>query len=767
MNANHHSTAGGARAARRGRRAACIAVFAYLGLLSSTLRAEPASIVPPRLVHAPAPTYPEGGEGDAKVVLYVVVGADGTPRDITTVEGAEPFASAAVEAVRGYTFTPAERGDTKVAARIRVDVSFSAPPRPEPTPAQPTSVDATVTPKPDSSPPPPPPPEEVRVVGARPPPRTPTEHRMGRADVRVIPGAFGDPFRAIDTVPSVVPVVSGLPYFYVRGAPPSAVGYFVDEVRVPYLFHFGAGPSAIHPALVEEVALHPAAFPARFGRYAGGIVAGETRAPGRELRGEGQIRLYDAGAYVETPFANGRGAVGVGGRYSYTGALVSLLAEDLTLAYRDYNLRATYAINDDWRATAFAFGSFDYASTTPRDVEEVVFASEFHRLDLRLDRQAGGSFSRIAATLGLDRSLLEGRRFAQDVMIGVRARHETRLSDAMRVEVGADAALDSYRGDIPSPYAAREEDYRSAVAFFSPRLDTATGAYGALTWRRRATEVTATLRADVFTSADAVAIGPSPRLTVRAPVVDRVAFVAALGVAPQPPAFAIPIPAVGYRGLPGGLAYAYQKSVGLTADLPAAFTLRVVAFHHTYLSSRDVSRNVGKLEFDQDRETNAANQAFGSETSLTRRLTGRFAAFATATLSRSVIGSTTSSSARLSPFDRAFVVQVGGAVDLGRNWRASSRVLAYGGWPAETAAGGVASVAPVDRRRLPAFYRVDARIEKRWIFTGSRSLGLVFEGLNVTGSKEVIGRRCTAGGSCRDETFGPVVIPNIALEGTL
>ena len=38
--------------------------------------------------------------------------------------------------------------------------------------------------------------------------------------------------------------------------------------------------------------------------------------------------------------------------------------------------------------------------------------------------------------------------------------------------------------------------------------------------------------------------------------------------------------------------------------------------------------------------------------------------------------------AHVSAFDRPYVVQVGGVADLGRNWRASTRVLTYGGWRA-------------------------------------------------------------------------------------
>jgi len=53
-----------------------------------------------------------------------------------------------------------------------------------------------------------------------------------------------------------------LPYCYVRGAPPSSVGYFVDGVRIPYLYHFALGPSVLNPALVEQIELYPGGYPA-------------------------------------------------------------------------------------------------------------------------------------------------------------------------------------------------------------------------------------------------------------------------------------------------------------------------------------------------------------------------------------------------------------------------------------------------------------------------------------------------------------------------
>ena len=68
---------------------------------------------------------------------------------------------------------------------------------------------------------------EPRDDGARPPVFSararavstddPGRHRLSLAETRDLPGAFGDPFRAVEVLPGLVPVASGLPYFYVRG----------------------------------------------------------------------------------------------------------------------------------------------------------------------------------------------------------------------------------------------------------------------------------------------------------------------------------------------------------------------------------------------------------------------------------------------------------------------------------------------------------------------------------------------------------------------
>ena len=91
------------------------------------------------------------------------------------------------------------------------------------------------------------------------------ETTLSATDVREMPGAFGNPFRAIEALPGVVPVVSGLPFFYIRGAPPNDNAYYVDGIRVPLLFHVGIGEGVIHPALIDRVDFYPGAAPASYG----------------------------------------------------------------------------------------------------------------------------------------------------------------------------------------------------------------------------------------------------------------------------------------------------------------------------------------------------------------------------------------------------------------------------------------------------------------------------------------------------------------------
>ena len=144
----------------------------------------------------------------------------------SVIDGVEPFADQARRSVLAWRFQPAHRGSTPVAARINARVAFHqeqvpSPPRTTGQPPPTTQGAAATTPASATSNVVIEVPQDVEVHGAR---HEIGETTLSATDVREMPGAFGDPFRAIEALPGVIPVVSGLPYFYIRGAPPTNNG---------------------------------------------------------------------------------------------------------------------------------------------------------------------------------------------------------------------------------------------------------------------------------------------------------------------------------------------------------------------------------------------------------------------------------------------------------------------------------------------------------------------------------------------------------------
>ena len=69
--------------------------------------------------------------------------------------------------------------------------------------------------------------------------------------------------------------------------------------------------------------------------------------------------------------------------------------------------------------------------------------------------------------------------------------------------------------------------------------------------------------------------------------------------------------------------------------------------------------------------------------------------------------------------------------------------------------------------RTPPFWRLDAKIEKRWyIKRPNQWWGLSIEMLNATLNKEQLMGSCNAY-SCEYDEIGPIAIPSLAFEGAL
>lgn len=717
-----------------------------------------ATIAPPQIERVPDVPYPAGAKGNATVVLVLVIDADGSVRSAQVERGAEPFASAARAAAIDWVFEPARRGEQAVAAKIRFQVEFVEEELPLP--------DGTATPKSDPALPDGPARETAEVDAEPPEPEAidvfvkgeklpPSVTSLRRAEVRQLPGAFGDPFRAIEIMPGVTPIVSGLPFFYVRGAPPGNVGYFLDGVRVPYLFHAAAGPSVVHPAIVERVDLYSGGYPARFGRYAGAIVSAETTPPRPDWHGEGVIRLVDAGALIEGGFADGRGTALVGGRYSYTAALFSVISPEVTLDYRDYQARVSYDVTDRDRLSLFAFGAYDFLSNTTNDIETVLFGSEFYRVDGRYDvRFPGGGKMRTAATWGFDQTRIVDGRNTQDMLGGTRVELEKPVSDDVTLRGGLDLQIDTYTSD-ERPYADPDDpDTQAFNALFPPRSDAAAGAWIDLVWQLDPRlELTPGVRVDMFYSNGEKAVSADPRLALRVNVTEDVRLLHALGVAHQPPAFIVPVPGLAVASLRDGLQRSLQASSGVEVDLPWDSTATVTLFDGVYLNMSDTI-GVRPPGDDANQLPRSLGSAKGVEVYLRRSLTKRLGGFIAYTFSRtnrSIDGYTFPAA-----FDRSHVLHSAVGVNLGRGWQAGTRFSLYSGAPRLSAPAGLPETfRPSDPPRDPVFYRLDFRLEKKWRIADTGWISFVIEMLNATLNTETI----------NGNEVGPVSIPSLGVEG--
>jgi TonB family protein len=763
-----------------------------------------AALEPPHLLSEATVPYPDGARGEATVVLQITVNVDGTVRSAAPLDVNEPFSGAAVRAALGWRYEPATRNGKPVASRIRVEVVFRPPqqPPPEATPqVAPEAPPFTAPlPAPEVA-------EEVIVRGAHEEPSRTAS--LTRAEVRQIPGAFGDPFRAIEVMPGVTPIITGLPFFYIRGAPPGDAGYFLDGIRIPYLFHVGIGPAIVHPALIDRVDLYPGGYPARFGRFSGGIVAGEATEPTREMHAEYNVRLFDAGALAEIPFDGERGTLLLGGRYSYTAWLLSLFSPNTSLSYWDYQGRVTYDLTPRDRVSVFAFGADDFLGQKQQGTTQTLFGTQFHRVDTRYDRRLGERGTmRTAVTLGEDLTRVGTDRFVRDRLVGTRTEIAYRLSQSMLLRAGVDAVSDGYDVVIDSlTYSPNE----TALAMnFPSRIDLAAGVRGDVVFTvMRGLEVTPGARLDFFGSQGATAVAVDPRLSARVAITDRVHLLWALGLAHQPPSFAIPVPGFQPGALKGGLQTAAQEGMGVEWDLGGATTATATVFHNGFFNMSDalgvmppdvsgcppgsfptdtlvgdpggVARAyscmprfaAGTLGPDQSggggqaAESSDMNQtiqaleartngtAYGLEVFVKRKLTERIGGFLAYTLSRST--RFYGGQAFIAAFDRTHVLSGAVAYDLGRGWRAGARVTFYTGLPK-------APVPTDPSTRLDPFFRLDLRLEKRWRLGHTAWISLVTEWLNATLSKEEVGTSCTLQG-CQATTVGPITIPSIGVEG--
>jgi hypothetical protein len=248
-----------------------------------------------------------------------------------------------------------------------------------------------------------------------------------------------------------------------------------------------------------------------------------------------------------------------------------------------------YDLSPKDRLTAFTFGCYDLIGEKRNGLLNVLFGSEFYRLDTRYDRQLGPSSKlRSAVTVGFDRTKIPGQpRTARNTQVQARVEATHAVTSTSELRGGADVLFEAYRAD-PQPYTDPDDPQTQQFdAMFPSRNDITLGAWTDMVLKYPGVTVTPGIRADLYRSGTATAVGIDPRIAARFDVTDRLRLLHTFGIAHQPPSFIIPIPGLAIGSLQGGLQTSLQSSAGVEVDLPDQTTATFTVFDNVFLNMSD------------------------------------------------------------------------------------------------------------------------------------------------------------------------------------
>lgn len=692
----------------------------------------------------------EDSDERVEIVLELVIDAEGHVASARPLGGREPYATRATEATKGWTFRPATKGGQPVAAKVSYLVTF------EPKEERPDAL-APVEAQVDGAPPPPPRPaaahvstvpvSEVLVLGEQ---HDPGGISWTRLETQKIAGAFDDPLRALDMMPGVTGTVSGLPIFFVRGAPPGNVGVYFDGIRIPLLYHGFVLTSVLHPGFISKVDLHAGPMPARFGRHAGAAIEARLAEPRGEFRAEGGLRLTDAGAFVEAPILGNRGYAMVGGHYSFTGLLLSNIVPGLQLDFWDYQAMAGYRLGKQDEMRVFAFGSYDFVASGP-----FPGGTQFHRVDLTWMHDFGPKARlQVSATGGLDNTR-SNFGVLSDTNFQTRVRYTLTEKQAI-FRAGADMAVDDYTTEI-DPTITEPETY---LNLYPTRTDMAGGAFlDVVLFPDGFVRVIPGVRGDVYSSMGEVMAAADVRLAAEYDLLPWLSAEHSFGTAHQGPSFIPNIPGVQVGGLRGALQESIQAATSFRFSLPWHIGWRVGAYANVTTDLVDPISETQTFAVD---ETSADRRALGRSvglwTMLNRPLTRRLGGILSYTYSTTLRSH--DQIATIAGFDQPHTLKFALTYDLGRHWQASAKLAFASGIPGRrTTLDGYV----YDGSRADPTVRLDAKIAKHWYITDHFNWGIYAEVINATYTGSVTRRTCGRRG-CENEGTAPIILPLIGID---
>jgi hypothetical protein len=721
------------------------------------------------------------------------VAVDGTAA-VDACDATQAICEQVASTIAAARFAPAQRDGTPVSARVRISLRVqqplaargpaaasppSEPARPSRQPAEASAAKPAALPTPSASN------QVAQSAGVpgygakgRTHPVQAGARRLELAEMRDLPGAFGDPFRAVDALPGVVPVLSGLPYFFIRGSPPAGTLYVYDDIPVPTLYHLAVGPAVIHPLMVGPITLYSGVAPARYGRITGGVIAGEGPAsPDGQTHVETELRLLDVSGYLQTPALGGTvtGAV----RYGYPALLLSIFSPQVTLAYWDYQFRYQVPLSASDRFELVTLGSYDSFGVTDQPADALSIT--FHRIEPRLIHRSGRDEYGAALLLGWERSELGSAFQLQDTRLGPRLWYLHRFSEQSRLRLSAD--MQGISGNFTSVAGPGAINRNATTVGLVGDVHTRSlwSVQGELTLRPWSLlELRLGVRGDAWVQSGGAEAVIDPRLRVILHASDTLDFHVAGGLVHQPAVFYLPLPGISDLANDQGLQTALQSEAGVGWDTPWQLRAELQLFLHRYdnlvftdtLLLRDALTNIcsstSAIQIDCSQLTipkRLNGYAYGMELFLRRPITEHLSGFLSYTLALSAVDKVAGQHYTPS-WDVRHVAnlvlqwQLGAGLSAGLRWFIRSGKM-HGEFSPSLSGVGIVR----DEDRLPGFMRLDAEVAYAWPTAWGRTR-VALEWLNTMMAKEPTDAVCSGQPlQCQTIYLPAIFFPNLSIRG--
>lgn len=606
-----------------------------------------------------------------------------------------------------------------------------------------------------------------------------------------VPGAGGDPVKAVQNLPGINRSSFGSSQVVIQGASPQDTRYLIDGVEVPLIFHFGGFSSVTFPESLDRVDTLSAGYGPEFGRANGGLVGLWTKSPQSDrLHGLAFVDLFNAGALLEGPVGD-EGRFSVSLRQSYIGTVLKAALKDeedfaLTVAptFNDLSLLYERPFNAKTELRLLAIGSTDRlefllsepAMQDPGFRGTFENKTAFYRLIPQLIHRHGSrTVSRLTLGLGKDWISVEidDQYFRlNNTALSVRQETEHRWSETWVGTFGMDHRINWAQVDINLPVSYNGGGIFNPLAAGTARLATIKAvSHNFGIYSRQEIGVVGTpwtlipgLRLDRFGRTDEWML--LPRAAAKYRLTDAVTLRAAAGMYAQPATEQQTDSIFGNPNLRSPRAI--HAVLGSTQDLRGGRSEGWVFDQDLFYKalSREATPDIQSV-YSNDQ----TGDIFGVQ-SQARLTKAPWMLNLTYTLSRS-LRRTPAQGTFTAPADQTHLFGLVGGVDLPRNWRLGLRFRYATGNPRTPVLGGsydsdndvfIPLRGPFYSERSSAFYQLDLRIDKKWIYD-NWILSVYLDVQNVTNRANVENVRYSYDFTRSESVKGLPILPTFGLKG--